>query len=73
MGATDTDRAPTRLEKLLTPSELAGMLNVPLSTVYRWNSTGDGPPYFKIGKHCRWKLADVEEWLAGHSDPRPAA
>jgi hypothetical protein len=25
--------------------------------------TGDGPPSLRIGKHLRYRPADVEEWL----------
>ncbi|MCP2359688.1 putative DNA-binding transcriptional regulator AlpA [Nonomuraea thailandensis] len=35
-------------------------------TVYAWNSRGGGPRYMKIGKHVRYKLADVEAWENRH-------
>ena len=35
---------------------------VPLETVYGWNKTGKGPQYMKIGRHCRYALADVLAW-----------
>jgi predicted DNA-binding transcriptional regulator AlpA len=35
---------------------------LPLATVYQWNSRRDGPPYMKIGRHVRYRLADVEAW-----------
>ena len=49
-------------EKHLTPGDLAEREGVPLKTVYQWNSTGTGPRYMKIGRHVRYRLADVIAW-----------
>ena len=49
-------------EKHLTPEDLAEREGVPLETVYGWNKTGKGPRYMKIGRHCRYRLADVLVW-----------
>lgn len=49
-------------EKHLTPGDLAEREGVPLKTVYQWNSTGVGPRYLKIGRHVRYRLADVIAW-----------
>ena len=49
-------------EKHLTPGDLAEREGVPLKTVYQWNSTGVGPRYLRIGRHVRYKLADVIAW-----------
>lgn len=49
-------------EKHLTPEALAERLGVPLRTVYAWNSTGVGPRYLRIGRHVRYRLADVIAW-----------
>lgn len=52
------------VEKLLTPMDLAGLLEVPRSTVYEWNYKGTGPPLIRVGKHVRYREDDVERWLA---------
>ncbi|SNT59086.1 DNA binding domain-containing protein, excisionase family [Actinomadura meyerae] len=49
-------------EKHLSPQEFADREGVPLETVYQWNSRGTGPRYMKIGRHVRYKLADVIAW-----------
>jgi len=49
-------------EKHLTPGDLAEREGVPLKTVYQWNSKGTGPRYMKIGRHVRYRLADVIAW-----------
>lgn len=49
-------------EKHLTPETLAERLGVPVKTVYQWNSEGTAPRRMKIGRHVRYKLADVIAW-----------
>lgn len=49
-------------EKHLSIQDLAERESVPVSTVYRWNTRGEGPRYLKIGRHVRYRLADVEAW-----------
>ena len=48
----------------LSPQDLAERENVPLATVYGWNTHGDGPRFMKIGLHVRYTLADVLAWEA---------
>jgi len=49
-------------EKHLTPEDLAERMGVPVKTVYAWNSDGTGPRRMKIGRHVRYRLADVIAW-----------
>jgi predicted DNA-binding transcriptional regulator AlpA len=46
----------------LSPAELAARYSVPLETVYGWNKTRTGPRFMKIGRHVRYRLADVIAW-----------
>ena len=50
------------LEKHLTIEEVAERYGVTVWTVYRWNSSRTGPRFMKIGRNCRYKLADVVAW-----------
>jgi excisionase family DNA binding protein len=59
-----TKPALADLAEFLTPQELADLCRVPLPTVYRWNYTGTGPAYKKLGKHARYSRAEVDRWLA---------
>lgn len=54
------------METLLSPIDLAEYLGVPISTIYRWNYVGSGPPLLRIGRHIRYRTTDVEKWLASH-------
>jgi excisionase family DNA binding protein len=51
------------LEPLLTTEDLAGYLKVPVATVYQWKVRGTGPPAIAVGRHRRYRRADVERWL----------
>lgn len=49
--------------RLLPTDEVARLLVVPVTTLYTWRYKGTGPKAFKVGKHLRYKLADVLGWL----------
>lgn len=55
-------------QSLWTPHELAEFLGPPISvkTIYDWNYRGVGPKYCRIGRHIRFRPADVEAWLRQH-------
>jgi excisionase family DNA binding protein len=55
-------------DDLLSPTELAGWLTVPLSTIYNWRYTNSGPPGFKVGRHVRYRRCEVEAWLDKQRD-----
>lgn len=53
-------------DRELTPQDLAERLQVPVSWVYKQTRTrGPGSmPFHKLGKYCRFNLAEVLEWSA---------
>ena len=51
-------------EKLLSRREVAEMFDVPERTLASWAYQGMGPTFYKIGKHARYRLRDVEAWLS---------
>ncbi len=53
---------PSRDEKHLSPEQLAEREGVPVETVYRWNKDGQAPPRMRMGRHVRYRLADVIAW-----------
>lgn len=61
-------------QQWLSPEDLADELGIPVRSVYAWRSRGAGPRGHKIGRHVRYRRADVDAWLEQHADPaRPAA
>jgi excisionase family DNA binding protein len=51
------------MEKLLTPTELAIILNVRPGTVYSWMSRGVDIPHVKIAGTVRFREKAIQEWL----------
>jgi len=49
--------------RLGTPEEVAEYLGVPVPTLYQWRHRGVGPRASKVGKHLRYRWADVEAYL----------
>jgi len=58
---------------LITTDELVTEFQVPKSTLYAWRATGKGPRAIRIGKHLRYRRADVDAWVESQADPNPAA
>lgn len=52
-------------QELLTVDEVAQMLRVPASWVYARTSgeSADKLPFLKIGRHLRFRRAEIEHWL----------
>lgn len=48
---------------LLSPDELAAYLKVPVKTIYNWRSEGKGPRGIRVGRHVRFRQAEIEAWL----------
>jgi excisionase family DNA binding protein len=61
------------VSKLLTVDEVAEFLDVPRATVYAWRYQGTGPAGYKVGRHVRFRLEDVETWLAERRDEHQVA
>ncbi len=53
-------------DNLLTAQQLAARWEnkVPLRTIERWRSTGQGPKYMKLGGKVLYPLAEVEAFEA---------
>jgi len=71
-AATATVAVPAAL---LSAEDLAQYVDVPLATVYAWNSRGIGPRRVRVGRYVRYRAVDVERWLDAHvaGDGVPAA
>lgn len=55
---------------LMDSREIAAYLTVSESTLSRWRSAGQGPPFLRLGGIARYRIDAVDAWLAGleHSD-----
>ena len=66
MSTTDEPESNVTLEELVTPTELANALKVPVSWVYGHSRCRGRQriPCIKVGKYLRFSLSEVERWLA---------
>lgn len=60
-------------DRLMSVTELAELLGVPVNTVYGWRCRGEGPPGYRIGRHVRYRRAAVEAWLMTQTDAERVA
>lgn len=63
------------LDPLVTITELAEYLGVPVKTIYEWRQSGRGPVGIRIGRHLKFRLSDVQAWVDSQRDvplPRPS-
>ncbi len=51
-------------DRLLTVEDLAEYLGVPVATLYAWRYHRQGPPGFRVGRHLRYRWADIETWIS---------
>lgn len=48
---------------LLTLSEVADILRVPVNTLRWWRQQGAGPRYFKLGRRLVTTVGDLTTWV----------
>ena len=48
---------------LATPVEVSVYLGVPVPTLYQWRHRGIGPKVHRVGRHLRYRWAEVEAWV----------
>lgn len=58
-------------EKWLTTADLARRLQIPAKTLAGWASGGIGPRYALLGRHRRYRLADIRAWENQRPDVQP--
>jgi excisionase family DNA binding protein len=59
------------LEPLISIDELSDYLGVPVKTIYDWRLAGHGPCAIRVGRHLKYAISDVREWLATQRETVP--
>ena len=59
-------------EPLLKPQDVARHLGILLATVYAWRTRRKGPRGIKVGRHLRFRQADLAAWIEANSAPTSA-
>ena len=54
-------------DRLLNRERAAELLAVRPQTLSAWICRGGGPPYIKVGRCVRYRLTDLERWLASRT------
>ncbi|MGW6730144.1 helix-turn-helix domain-containing protein [Nocardia sp. NPDC055029] len=57
----------------MTTADLAQRLQIPAKTLAAWSCNGTGPLYARLGRHRRYRLADVGAWEDQTPEVRPPA
>jgi excisionase family DNA binding protein len=47
----------------LTPTQASAYLQIPVETLRRWRGLGTGPKFAKVGRHVRYRPAELDRWL----------
>lgn len=53
--------------ELMTVQEVSELTKVPVATFYGYRTKGGGPRSLKLGRHLRYRRADVEAWINGQA------
>lgn len=61
---TTTIHSETGLGSVVTLSQLAVQLGVSIQTLYDLRSQGRGPRGFRVGRELRFRVSEVDAWLA---------
>jgi len=59
-----TTHPQTGLGPVLSLSQLAAQLGVSVQTLYDLRSQGRGPRGFRVGRELRFRVSEVDTWLA---------
>jgi excisionase family DNA binding protein len=54
-------------------TETAAYLGIPEATLHQMNYKGTGPRSYKIGRHRKYRPADVDAWCEAHASDRRGA
>ncbi len=56
------------MAELLTISETAAYLKVPVETLRKWRAQSRGPKAVKLGRHLRYRQEDIDQWVKEQAD-----
>jgi predicted DNA-binding transcriptional regulator AlpA len=55
----------SRQQALMSAEELSALIGVETKTLANWRCQAKGPKSLKVGRLVRYRMSDVEKWLAG--------
>ena len=63
--ASSPIRQLEQLPELATPSETGEFLGIATATLARWRVDGTGPRVTRLGRHVRYRKADLLDFITG--------
>lgn len=54
-------------DEFVSDATLAKRLNLSQATLQKWRLNGTGPRFLKLGRAVRYRVSDVEAWLASQT------
>ena len=57
--------------RLLSIEEVSGLLQIPVTTLYKWRFRREGPTPLRVGRFLRYDPADVVSWVEGRKERSP--
>lgn len=60
-------------DRLMNQSEAAVILGVSARTLEKWRVKGGGPLFVKVGSSVRYRVCDLQSWIAGNSHAHTAS
>lgn len=73
MGMSELIHPVPGLEPVLTTSELAAHLGVPVQTIHDLRHSGRGPRGIHVGRELRFRVSEIEAWLVNLEEHDGAA
>ncbi|SDJ96267.1 transcriptional regulator, AlpA family [Nocardioides sp. YR527] len=67
-ASSETTPFMSGIEPVLSLTELCEHLHVPAQTIYDLRSQGRGPRGFRVGRELRFRIGEIESWLARLED-----
>jgi len=67
MSTTKTLETPHEHDELMSITEVADIIRVPVATLRYWRHLGSGPQSFRIGRSVRYWRSEVLAWLERQS------
>lgn len=56
--------------RLVSAREAARFLGLTLDQLYRLRERGEGPPGYRVGRHIRFRWADLKAWQTRQREGR---
>ena len=67
-ASVETTTHMSGIEPVLSLTDLCEHLHVPAQTIYDLRSQGRGPRGFRVGRELRFRIGEIESWLARLED-----